>query len=154
MMKRASGGGRKKATVTVLKKSPVQMPPPDELLSEEARELWAQQYRYLQENHLLGAEHIGLLILHCNAWHYVLMADKAILQLASDDPKSRGLTCKSADESEKLNPVINVRNIHINQFIRTSSLLGLDPLSSTRIQANKGTSQHNPFLELNEFDKF
>lgn len=145
---RASGAGRKKNVVQLSKKRAVNVSPPYELLSAIAEEMWRKQAKVLTERGTFEPAHYPMLVLYCNAWHYIIMADKSVTDKAEAHPDSGGLTSEGGSGGEKTNPTFTARNVAFNQFIRAGSLLGLDPLSSMRFSGNtKGD-------EYNEFDKF
>lgn len=89
-----------------------------------------------------------MLILYCNAWHYIIEADASIAENAIDMKSSRGLACEGGSGGAKTNPVFTARNIAFNQLVHAGSMLGLDPLSSL----HAGLSGKSD--EYNEFDEF
>ncbi len=96
----------------------------------------------------METEHHLLLVLYCNAWHYIFEADAVTTDKAKFMAASRGFACEGGSGGEKTNPVFTVRNHAFNQFVRAGSMLGLDPLSSLR----KGSESSGD--DYNEFDRF
>ncbi|UVC29315.1 P27 family phage terminase small subunit [Pantoea sp. SOD02] len=145
---RASGAGRKKNVVQLPKKRSVSIPPPQELLSDIAKEMWRKQAKVLTERGSFEPAHYPMLVLYCNAWHYMIMADQCVTAKAEAHPNSNGLTSEGGSGGEKTNPTFTARNVAFNQIIRAGSLLGLDPLSSMRFSASSKGDAYG------EFDKF
>ena len=145
---RASGAGRKKNVVRMTTKRSVQLQPPPGLLSSVAEDVWKKHAKILSERGVLDHEHHLMLILYCNAWHYIVEADASITENAIGMKASRGLASEGGSGGAKTNPVFTARNIAFNQLVRAGSMLGLDPLSSLR----GGSSCKSD--EYNEFDRF
>ncbi|WP_168197472.1 P27 family phage terminase small subunit [Pantoea sp. SO10] len=145
---RASGAGRKKNVIHLSKKRAVSVPPPQELLGNVAKDMWRKQAKVLTERGTFEPAHYPMLVLYCNAWHYMIMADQSVTAKAETHPVSGGLTSEGGSGGEKTNPTFTARNVAFNQFIRAGSLLGLDPLSSMRFSASFKDEGYG------EFDKF
>ena len=122
---RASGGGRKRKSLGTQKSSITRINPPDELMGDAARRIWKQQSKVLIERGTFEIEDAPLLQAYCNAWHLMLDAE---IRIANE-----GLTVPTADGSEKMHPVVNVRDKSVQQLSRLGSLLGLDPLTRMRM---------------------
>lgn len=122
---RASGGGRKRKSLGTQKSSITRINPPDDLMGEAARRIWKQQSKVLIERGVFEIEDAPLLQAYCNSWQLMLDAEVRIAQ--------EGLTVPTADGSEKMHPVVNVRDKAVAQLSRLGSLLGLDPLTRMRM---------------------
>lgn len=122
---RASGGGRKRKSLGTQKSSITRINPPDELMGDAARRIWKQQSKVLIERGTFEIEDAPLLQAYCNAWQLMLDAE---IRIANE-----GLTVPTADGSEKMHPVVNVRDKSVQQLSRLGSLLGLDPLTRMRM---------------------
>lgn len=148
MPTRASGAGRKKNVVQIGHKQnePIQIP--SGLLSPVAEDMWNKQAKILSKRGRFEPEHYPILILYCNAWHYIVQADESLIKKASCMISSNGLASEGGSGGEKTNPVFTARNIAFNQFVRAGSLLGLDPLSSLRTPLKEKEDTYNPFLHL------
>lgn len=142
---RASGGGRKRKSLGTQKSSISRISPPDELMGEAARRIWKQQSKVLIERGTFEIEDAPLLQAYCNSWQMMLDAE---IRIANE-----GFTVPTADGSEKMHPVVNVRDKAVQQLSRLGSLLGLDPLTRVRmLGASSGSDDGND--EGNEFDEF
>ncbi|WP_110685086.1 phage terminase small subunit P27 family [Salinicola aestuarinus] len=122
---RASGGGRKPKTNSQKKSSITRINPPDELMGDAARRIWKQQSKVLIDRGSFEIEDAPLLQAYCNAWQMMLDAEVRIAK--------EGMTIPTADGSEKMHPVVNVRDKSVQQLSRLGSLLGLDPLTRMRM---------------------
>lgn len=146
-MVRAVGGGRKKgkanlptaSKATALKK----VDAPDELRDDNALSIWEMQSQVLIERGILSIDHCPLLMAYCNSFSLYLEAEKVII----DD----GLTVSSAQGGEKKHPAINARQDALNSMIRIGSLLGLDPMSYSRMSGGGGKSDQEDGNEFSEF---
>lgn len=148
MSTRASGAGRKKNVVQISNKQIEPIQTPSELLSSVAEDMWNKQAKILTERGRLDPAHHPILILYCNAWHYIMQADESLTKKASSIGSSNVLASEGGSGGEKTNPVFTARNIAFNQFFRAGSLLGLDPLSSLRSPLKTKEATYNPFLHL------
>ncbi|ELY6363677.1 phage terminase small subunit P27 family [Cronobacter sakazakii] len=139
---RASGGGRKGNLPSNLKSSITRIAPPPELLSDVAVKVWKSQSKTLIERGLFEPEDAPILLAYCNAFHFMIEADKMISEEGFVDVGGTG--------GLKKHPAVNVRNDAVSQIARLGSLLGLDPLSRVRMMgAGKDGDD-----EENEFDEF
>lgn len=145
---RASGAERKKNVVPIANKRANQIKPLAGLLSPVAEEVWNKNARILSERGTFELEHYLLLILYCNAQHYIVEADSSSAEKAKTMMASRGLAGEGDSGGEKTNPVFAARNIAFSQLVRAGSMLGLDPLSSLRGGSSSKRDEHN------EFDRF
>lgn len=143
MSTRASGAGRKKSVVQIVSKQSTPVQAPLGLLSPVAEEMWIRQSKALSEHGSFEPEHYPMLLLYCNAWHYIVLADNSLSNKAI--ASSFVLSCEGGSGGEKTNPVFTARNLAFNQFIRAGSLLGLDPLSSLRVPMSNAKDSYNPF---------
>ncbi|MDK1180174.1 P27 family phage terminase small subunit [Cronobacter sakazakii] len=75
---RASGGGRKGNLPSNLKSSITRIAPPPELLSDVAVKVWKSQSKTLIERGLFEPEDAPILLAYCNAFHFMIEADKMI----------------------------------------------------------------------------
>lgn len=143
IVSRAAGGGRKSndSLSGIGDPTLTRINPPDELRDVNAITIWKVQCKKLIEAGMMAVEFIPLLLSYCNAYSLMIQADKMI----GDD----GITAETADGGFKKHPAINVRNDSIAQIARLGSLLGLDPLSRSRMVGVSGSSE-----EENEFDDF
>jgi|TARA_R100001443_G_scaffold117454_1_gene143089 P27 family predicted phage terminase small subunit len=142
---RASGGGRKRKSVGTQKSSITRINPPEELMGDAARRIWKQQSKVLIDRGTFEVEDAPLLQAYCNAWQLMLDAE---IRIANE-----GLTLPTADGSEKMHPVVNVRDKSVQQLSRLGSLLGLDPLTRMRMLGGGGANDDGK-NEGNEFDEF
>ncbi|MDW5376829.1 phage terminase small subunit P27 family [Halomonas sp. HP20-15] len=142
---RASGGGRKRKSLGTQKSSITRINPPDELMGDAARRIWKQQSKVLIERGTFEIEDAPLLQAYCNAWQLMLDAE---IRIANE-----GLTIPTADGSEKMHPVVNVRDKSVQQLSRLGSLLGLDPLTRMRM-LGAGSGNGDDGQGENEFDEF
>lgn len=142
---RASGGGRKRKSLGTQKSSITRINPPDELMGDAARRIWKQQSKVLIDRGTFEIEDAPLLQAYCNAWQLMLDAE---IRIASE-----GLTVPTADGSEKMHPVVNVRDKSVQQLSRLGSLLGLDPLTRMRM-LGAGSGNGEGGEGENEFDGF
>jgi len=142
---RASGGGRKRKSSGIQKSSFTRINPPEELMGEAARRIWKQQSRVLIDRGTFEVEDAPLLQAYCNAWQMMLDAEVRIAK--------EGFTLPTADGSEKMHPVINVRDKSVQQLSRLGSLLGLDPLTRLRMLGGDGAGDSDQ-NEVNEFAEF
>ncbi len=141
---RASGGGRKRKSLGTQKSTITRINPPDELMGDAARKIWKQQSKVLIDRGTFEVEDAPLLQAYCNAWQMMLDAEARIA--------NEGVTIPTADGSQKMHPVVNVRDKSVQQLSRLGSLLGLDPLTRIRMMsAGSGDDGNN---EGNEFDEF
>lgn len=147
---RASGGGRKQNLSQKKKSSLTRIAPPDELLSEIAVRLWKTQSKILIERGHFELEDAPLLLAYCNAFHLMITAERVITKLAEKDLETLGLTDMGGMGGLKKHPALNVRNDSVSQIARLGSLLGLDPLSRSRMTGGGGKEGE----EGNEFDEF
>lgn len=143
-MARASGGGRKpgKDLLAPLADALTEIPPPDELLDDNARAVWHTQSRVLIERKLLTIDQAPILLAYCNSFALMLKADLII--------QREGLTVYTASGGEKKHPALNARNDAISSLTRIGSLLGFDPTSYRRIMggSDKSSSGDNEFSEF------
>ncbi len=142
---RAAGGGRKKndAFVGVGDSSLTRIAPPEELRDENSRTIWKVQSKKMIESGVMAVEFIPLLIAYCNSYSLMMQADQLILQ--------DGLTDMSEQGGLKKHPAVNVRNDCVSQLARLGSLMGLDPLSRSRMLGASGDGSGE---DENEFDDF
>lgn len=148
MSTRASGAGRKKNVVQISNKQIKPIQTPSELLSSVAEDMWNKQAKILSESGRVDPVHHPILILYCNAWHYIVQADESLTKKASSIGSSYVLASEGGSGGEKGHPVFTARNIAFNQFVRAGSLLELDPLSSLRSPLKTKEATYNPFLHL------
>ncbi|WP_417315681.1 phage terminase small subunit P27 family [Cycloclasticus pugetii] len=142
---RASGGGRKRKSIGTQKSSLTRINPPSDLMGDAAIRIWKQQSKVLIERGTFEIEDAPLLQAYCNAWQLMLDAEVRIAR--------EGLTLPTADGSEKMHPVINVRDKSVQQLSRLGSLLGLDPLTRLRM-LGAGSGNDEGSSGGNEFDEF
>lgn len=147
---RASGGGRKQNLPSKKKSSLTRISPPEELLSDIAIRMWKTQSKILIERGNFELEDAPLLLAYCNSFHYMVIADKVVSNLAKKDLENMGIADLGGTGGLKKHPAINVRNDSISQLARLGSLLGLDPLSRQRMTGGGGGDED----EGNEFDEF
>ena len=142
---RAAGGGRKKndAFVGVGDPSLTRIAPPEELRDESAISIWKIQSKNLIEAGMMAIDFAPILIAYCNAFSLMVHADEKILE--------NGITSDSAQGGLKTNPAVNVRKDAVAQIARLGSLLGLDPLSRSRMLGVSGSTSDE---DENEFDEF
>ena len=146
---RASGGGRKRKTALTHKSSITRIPPPPELIDENAVRLWKSQSKVLIERGTFEPEDAPLLLAYCNSFSYVITADLKITDWAADDG---GMVVATSDGSIKKSPYVAARNDAIAQLSRLGSLLGLDPLTRLRMMgAGGGEEQPNEDDDFSEF---
>lgn len=140
--KRAAGGGRRGNLPANTRSSISRIAPPPELVSEAARSMWRAQSKRLIERGIFEIEDGPLLLAYCNAFHWMLIADEQLLKETITTSTESGI---------KKHPAMNVRNDAVSQLARLGSLLGLDPLSRTRVS---GPKKNNDVGEANEFSGF
>lgn len=143
---RASGAGRKKNVVQIASKQIAPIEARLGLLSPVAEDMWNRQSKALSDRGWFEPEFYPILLLYCNAWHYIVLADNALSSKAASC--SYGLSCEGGSGGEKTNPVFVARNTAFNQFVRAGSLLGLDPLSALRSPLPAKKDGYNPFMDL------
>ncbi len=147
-MARAAGGGRKSNDAKTLPAAPVgeqlkEALPPEDLRDDVAVQLWQGQSQLLIERGVLTAGDLGTLLIYCNSYSLYLEAEKQICK--------EGLTVSSATGGLKKHPAINARQDALSMAIRNGSLLGLDPLSRTKLMGG-GPGAGSGTNEFSEFD--
>lgn len=142
---RSAGGGRKKkdALVSVGDQSLTRVSPPDELRDEFAVQIWKTQSKLMIDRGTLAREDLPILLAYCNSFSYMLEADR--------DITAHGFYTETGDGGQKKHPAVNVRNDAISQLKMLGSLLGLDPLSRSRVIGGGATKTDE---SVNEFDDF
>lgn len=145
---RAAGGGRKKgkskqlAVVTAEQLTCIE--PPPQLRDENAIDIWNTTSEILIQRKVLSLADAAMLLVYCNSFSLYLEAEQEVLD--------GGLTVMSAQGGAKKNPAVNVRQDAISALMRAGSLLGLDPLSRSRVSGGGGNSGGDG--GKNEFDGF
>lgn len=147
-MARAAGAGRKKGDGQNLPAAPESeqikdAPPPEDLRDDNARRLWVSQASVLIARGVLARGDLETLQAYCNSYSMYIQAEK---QISTD-----GLTVVSATGGLKKHPAINARQDALAMAIRTGSLLGLDPLSRTKLMGG-GAGTGSGENEFNEFN--
>jgi P27 family predicted phage terminase small subunit len=144
--RRAAGGGRRKNQVAGppanTRKRNTLIAPPKELVSDAALEMWFTQSHELSKRGSLTVGAAPLLLIYCNAFHWMLEADRRLIE--------DGLTVAAGESSIKAHPSFATRNQVVTQMARIGSLLGLDPLSTLRSNGPPKPGEQ----EANEFDRF
>lgn len=142
---RAAGGGRKKndALISVGDPSITRIAPPDECRDENAIKIWKEQSKIMISRGTLSREDLPILVAYCNAWS---------LMLESQKDMAVTLYSETADGGEKVHPSVNINKIAVSQLKMLGSLLGLDPLSRSRVVGTglngKGEEEENEFNEF------
>lgn len=141
---RASGGGRKSndALSSVGDPSLTRVNPPPECRDDNAKQIWKSQSKLMIERGTLSREDFPMLLSYCNAFSMMLEADRDITK--------EGFYSETADGSKKKHPAVNVRNDSVSQLKMIGSLLGLDPMSRSRIVGGGSNKKE----DLNEFGHF
>ncbi|MTI12642.1 phage terminase small subunit P27 family [Sansalvadorimonas verongulae] len=142
---RAAGGGRKSkdALQSVGDPGLTRVAPPDELRDEFAVQIWKSQSKLMIQRGTLSREDLPILMAYCNSFSYMLEADREITD--------NGFYTITADGGKKKHPAVNVRNDSVSQLKMLGSMLGLDPLSRSRViggGATKPNEDGNPFDEF------
>lgn len=145
-MARAAGGGRKpgKSSLPIAPnhEALTSIDPPEELRDDYAISIWNTQSKILIERKLLRLDHAPILLAYCNSFSLYLEAEAAISE--------GGLTVDTPMGGLKKNPAVNVRQDALASMVRTGSMLGLDPLSASRLTSgNAGNKDRD-----NEFAEF
>jgi P27 family predicted phage terminase small subunit len=142
---RAAGAGRKKngALLSVGDPTITRVAPPAECRDEKAVNIWKSQSKIMIAQGTLSGEDLPILVAYCNAWSLMLQTQKDM---------EKTLYSSTADGGEKVHPSVNINKIAVGQLKMLGSLLGLDPLSRSRVV---GTGLHGKGEEEgNEFDEF
>lgn len=142
---RAAGGGRKNKTAltAVGDASLSRVAPPPELRDKNAIAIWKSQSKLMIQRGTLAREDLALLLAYCNTFSYMLAADAEIT--------AHGFYCTTADGGLKKHPAVNIRHHAVSQLKMLGSMLGLDPLSRSRViggGATKPNEDGNPFDEF------
>ncbi|ELU16552.1 hypothetical protein CAPTEDRAFT_121710 [Capitella teleta] len=142
---RSAGGGRKSkdSLKSVGDPTLTRVAPPDELRDEQAKRIWKTQSQLMIQRGTLASEDLPLLLTYCNTFSYMLEADKEITE--------HKFYTVTADGGLKKHPAVNVRNDMVSQLKMLGSMLGLDPLSRSRVVSG---GANKPSEEGNEFDEF
>lgn len=142
---RAAGGGRKSkdALVGVGDADLKRLAPPKTLIDQVAIDMWKTQSAQMIKRGTLALEFAPLLLNYCNAFSLLLKAEKLIAE--------EGLIAFSDQGGAKKHPAVNVRNDSVAQMARLGSLLGLDPLSCSRMTGAGGSGESEDENEFNEF---
>lgn len=146
-MARAPGGGRKKADGQNLPAAPkneqlTEAFPPEDLRDEVAHNIWLSQSDVLLKRGVLTIGDLGILLAYCNSYSLYLQAEKQIT--------AEGLTVSSASGGLKKHPAINARQDALAMATRHGGLLGLDPLSRTKLMGG-GPGAGSGENEFSEF---
>jgi P27 family predicted phage terminase small subunit len=142
---RAPGGGRKKndALLSVGDPSLTRVAPPEQCRDQHAIDLWKAQSKIMISRGTLSREDLPILVAYCNAWS---------LMLETQDDMANTLYSTTADGGEKVHPSVNINKIAVGQLKMLGSLLGLDPLSRSRVVGSglsgKGEEEENEFNEF------
>jgi len=142
---RAAGGGRKKndALLSVGDPTLTRVAPPEQCRDENAINLWKAQSKIMISRGTLSREDLPILVAYCNAWS---------LMLETQDDMAKTLYSSTADGGEKVHPSVNINKIAVGQLKMLGSLLGLDPLSRSRVVgtglSGKGDEEENEFNEF------
>ncbi len=142
---RAAGGGRKKndALLSVGDPTLTRVAPPEQCRDENAIALWKAQSKIMISRGTLSREDLPILVAYCNAWSVMLQ---------TQEDMANTLYSSTADGGEKVHPSVNINKIAVGQLKMLGSLLGLDPLSRSRVV---GTGLNGKGGEdENEFDEF
>ena len=142
---RAVGGGRKKndALISVGDPTLTRVAPPEQCRDEQAVSIWKVQSKIMISRGTLAMEDLPILLAYCNAWS---------LMIESQADMMKGLYSETADGGEKVHPSVHINKIAVGQLKMLGSLLGLDPLSRSRVVGTGLTGKGNG--EENEFDDF
>ena len=142
---RAAGGGRKKndALLSVGDPTLTRVAPPEQCRDENAINLWKAQSKIMISRGTLSREDLPILVAYCNAWS---------LMLETQEDMAKTLYSSTADGGEKVHPSVNINKIAVGQLKMLGSLLGLDPLSRSRV-VGAGLSGKDDEGE-NEFNEF
>ena len=142
---RAAGAGRKKndALLSVGDPSLTRVAPPEQCRDENSINLWKAQSKIMISRGTLSREDLPILVAYCNAWS---------LMLETQEDMATTLYSSTADGGEKVHPSVNINKIAVGQLKMLGSLLGLDPLSRSRV-VGAGLSGKGE-EEGNEFDEF
>jgi P27 family predicted phage terminase small subunit len=142
---RAAGGGRVKNGLAVGDASITRKPNcPKELLRDgHAIDAWHSNLEIMIERKQFASEDIPLLINYCNAWSHSIAIESEL--------EETGYTEMTATGGSKVHPVVNVKNIYVNQLMKLGAQLGLNPMSRARII---GGGKGNGDGDGNEFDEF
>ena len=144
---RAVGAGRKPDTgnsVAVVNGSEClqKVEIPMGLRDENATQMWQTQSQVLMNRQILTLADLPMLLSYCNSFSLYLQAEQEVTK--------SGLTIETADGGLKKHPAMNARQDALSTLIRCGSLLGLDPLSRTKMfgGGSNGESEANPFKEF------
>ncbi len=142
---RAAGAGRKKndALLSVGDPTLTRVAPPEQCRDKNAINLWKAQSKIMISRGTLSREDLPILVAYCNAWS---------LMLETQEDMSKTLYSSTADGGEKVHPSVNINKIAVGQLKMLGSLLGLDPLSRSRV-VGAGLSGKDDEGE-NEFNEF
>ncbi|MCL1126720.1 phage terminase small subunit P27 family [Shewanella surugensis] len=143
---RASGGGSKnknaKESITPANEKLTKIEPHSSLRDEYAIDIWNTQSEILIQRGVMTLADAAILLVYCNSFSLYLESE---LLITKD-----GITVVSPMGGEKKHPAVNVRQDALAAMLRTGSLLGLDPLSRTKLLGGGGGNGSGD----NEFSEF
>ena len=127
---RAAGAGRKPGDGKALPAAAdserlLSIDTPEDLRDDVAVKMWETQSQVLIERGVLTVADAGTLLVYCNSFSMYMQAEKEISKV--------GLVVSTGEGGTKKNPAVNVRQDAASTLARMGSLLGLDPLSRTKL---------------------
>jgi P27 family predicted phage terminase small subunit len=112
-----------------------EIPTPPSELSDDARIEWEYVAGQLYAVGCLTGIDRAALAAYCQAYGRWILAERALAEMAKQDPVTAGLVVKSAKGMSLQNPLVGTANKAMQDFVRYAAEFGMTPSARSRIQA-------------------
>jgi len=110
-----------------------QLPPPPDILGEDARQEWVRLTPETQALGLLRIADEKCFAAYCQAYGRWVQAERALAVMAVSDPQTHALLIKTSNGNVIQNPLVGVANQAARDMVRYAVEFGLTPSARARL---------------------
>jgi P27 family predicted phage terminase small subunit len=119
------------------------VPTPPGVLSDAAKTEWRRVSKELHVLGMLTRLDRAALAAYCQAYGRWTQAERALAEMAKDDPLTSGLMVKTTNGNAIQNALVGTANKAMADMVRYAVEFGMTPSARSRINA-EGQQEHNP----------
>ena len=123
-------------------------PEPPDFLSSEAKTEWKRVTPELLRLRLLTVLDIMPLAAYCASVARWVAAERALAEMAAENPDTKGLIITGAMGSPAINPMLRIARMSAEDMLRFSCEFGFSPAARTKISAGIGPETKSKFGDL------